>query len=98
VGVSTVVFSPDGKWLLTGSQESRLEASNLAASLSTMKHSIKLWEVGTWKNRLVLSITGMSRGFCGFSPDGQMLAISKADIGSTLLVQHCSTAFPMDEN
>jgi WD40 repeat protein len=85
VGVNTVVFSPDGKWLLTGGQDSRLEPSNLAASFSAMKHSIKLWEVGTWKNRLVLSFTGMSGGFCGFSPDGQMLAISKADIGSTVL-------------
>lgn len=85
VGVNTVAFSPDGKWFLTAGQESRIDPANFAASMANLKHSIKLWEVGTWQERLALPFTGMTGGFSGFSPDGHMLAVGRADSISTTL-------------
>jgi WD40 repeat protein len=85
VGVNTVFFSPDGKWLLTAGQESRIDPANFAGSMASLKHSIKLWEVGTWQERLALPFTGMTGGFSGFSPDGHMLAVGRAESNSTTL-------------
>jgi WD40 repeat protein len=76
VSVNVVAFSPDGKWLLTSGQDSRLDPNNFAASMATMKHSIRLWETGTWQPRLSLPFIGMTGGFRGFSPDGRTLAVS----------------------
>jgi WD40 repeat protein len=75
VGVSVVAFSPDGRWLLTTGQDSRIDPGNFAASMANLKHSIKLWEIGTWRQGLSLQFTGMTGGFRGFSPNGQTLAV-----------------------
>ena len=80
VGVSEVYFSPDGRWLLTAGQESRIDPTDLGASMANLKHSIKLWETGSWQLRLSLPFIGMTGGFRGFSPDGRTLAIGRGNL------------------
>ncbi len=80
VGVSGVAFSPDGKWLTTAGQDSRLDPANVGGSLAAMKHSIKLWDTGTWQLRTSLPFIGMTGGFRGFSPDGRTLAVSRGNL------------------
>ena len=77
VGVSIVAFSPDGKWLATAGQESRLDPRNVGASLAAMQHSIKIWDTATWQLRASLPFVGMGGGGLGkFSPDGRVLAVT----------------------
>ena len=80
VGISGVYFSPDGKWLVTMGQESRIDPTNLGASVANLKHSIKLWETGSWQLRLSLPFIGMTGGFHGFSPDGRTLAVGRGNL------------------
>ena len=74
--VSLVAFSPDGKWLGTSGQDSRLDPANRGGSFATMKHSIKLWDTGTWQVRTTLTFVGVDGGLGKFSPDGRILAVT----------------------
>src|SRR5208283_399363 len=61
--VNSVAFSPDGRFLATASEDK----------------SVKLWEVGTWRN--VRTFTGHMRAvaIARFSPDGRWLASGSID-------------------
>jgi WD40 repeat protein len=48
--------------------------------VANLKHSIKLWETGSWQLRLSLPFTGMTGGFHGFSPDGRTLAVGRGNL------------------
>jgi len=76
VGVSGVALSPDGKWLATSGQESRLDPAHLGVSLASIKHSIKLWDTGAWQLRTVIEFVGIGGGLGGFSPDSRLLAVT----------------------
>jgi WD40 repeat protein len=80
VGISIVAFSPDGRWLVTAGQDSRIDPTNVGASMANLKHSIRLWEFGTWQSRLSLPFIGMTGGFRGFSPDGSTLAVGQRNL------------------
>ena len=84
VAISILAFSPDGKWLATSGQDSRLDPTHLSTSLAVMKHSIKLWDTATWQLRTSMPFVGMGGGGLGkFSPDGRMLAVTSQN-GVTL--------------
>lgn len=80
VGVGIVAFSPDGKWLLTAGQDSRIDPANMGPSMANLKHSIKLWETDTLQLHLSMPFIGMTGGFRGFSPDGRTLAVGRGNL------------------
>lgn len=78
VYLTTVAFSPDGRWLLTGGMETQLSGPPGAFPRPTAEVAIKLWEVATWKLQKSFSFATSEAPAVAFSPNGQILAIEKA--------------------
>jgi WD40 repeat protein len=62
-GVFSVSFSPDGKFLASGSWDNK----------------VKVWEVGSWREVATLRGHGGSVWSVTFSPDGKFLASGSGD-------------------
>lgn len=58
-----VCFSPDGRWLVTGSRQG--------------EGTLVVWDTRTWKEQWRMSPPGLYDGFA-CSPDGSLLAVSKS--------------------
>jgi len=76
--LTTVAFSPDGRWLLTGGLETQVSRPFVEVPRPTVEVSIKLWDVATWKVQKSFSFATSEAPAVAFSPNGQILAIEKA--------------------
>ena len=66
-GAFGVAFSPDGRRLATG---------------GTARDAVKLWDMSTYRELVVLSGQGSMFEFVAFSPDGQWLAANSTPEGN----------------
>ncbi len=76
--ISALAFSSNGRWLLTGGQETPPRPANGAAHNLVADWSIKVWDVASWKRRVSLSFSRIGAPCAAFSPDAHRLAIEKS--------------------
>ncbi len=75
---NSLVFSRDGRWLLTTGQESLKIPVDLHTFTGTTEYRVKVWDVSTWKERAsvsypqVLTLSGV------LSPDGKRIAVERS--------------------
>jgi WD40 repeat protein len=77
VSISALAFSADGRWLLTAGAETPATARDQAGNF-VAAWGVKVWNVGTWTERLHQSFSGTSAPCATFSPDSHQLAVQKA--------------------
>lgn len=76
--VNGVDFSADGRWLLTTGQESRIVPGYMPPRDWKPERGVKLWEVGTWQPKMVVTFTAAGGACAALSRDGHRVAIEKA--------------------
>jgi WD40 repeat protein len=74
--VSSVSFSPDGKFLASGGGDDRTVK---VSEIGRLEWTVKVWEVGSWREVATLRGHGDSVTSVSFSPDGQFLASGSWD-------------------
>jgi len=77
LGVAALAFSRDGRWLLTGGQETPFTGSHVAVPNPVVVFGIKLWNTSTWKEQKVISFPRYGAPIAAFSPDGHRFALEK---------------------
>lgn len=97
--VSTVVFSPDGRWLTAGAHEEKRELGARGGLLLSTRGIVKVWEAGS--GREVRTISADADGLrdlraLAFSPDSRMLVAAFERGG--MKVWDAATWQPIQEN
>lgn len=76
IGVSTLAFSADGKWLLSSGQETPVTFIR-QGQMGPVEMQVKLWDAQTWTIRQSWTFNRIGAGTAAISPDSRMVAVEK---------------------
>lgn len=104
IGVSTLAFSADGKWLLSRGQETPVMFVR-QGQIGPVETQVKLWDAQTWNVRQSWAFNRIGAGTAAIAPDSRTVAVEKdwnlvelIDIASGASLGTFVTADPRAQN
>ena len=76
IGVFTIAFSRDGKWLLTAGQETPVKFVQ-PGQISPVETRVKIWNTANWTEHLSLPFNRIGAGRASFSSDVRTLMVTR---------------------
>jgi WD40 repeat protein len=73
LSISSLAFSGDGRWLVTGGYETQVSRRD-----GTSEWRTRVWDTATWNERMSLAFLTTGGRCAAFSPDGHLLATEKS--------------------
>jgi WD40 repeat protein len=77
LSIIALSFSGDGRWLLTGGQETPARLPRIGGQLSPVETRIRIWDTATWTQRGSMAFNRIGSGAASLSPDSRILIVEK---------------------
>ncbi|HXJ06574.1 MAG TPA: WD40 repeat domain-containing protein [Candidatus Acidoferrum sp.] len=77
LSVIALSFSRDGRWLLTGGQETPARFPSIGGQMPPIETRIRVWDTTTWTEHYSLAFNRIGSGAASFSPDSRILIVEK---------------------
>jgi WD40 repeat protein len=77
LSIIALSFSGDGRWLLTGGQETPVRLPSIGGQMSPIETRIRIWDTTTWTEHYSLAFNRIGSGAAWFSLDSRILIVEK---------------------
>jgi WD40 repeat protein len=77
LSIITLLFSGDGRWLLTSGQETPVRLPHTGGQLPPIETRIRIWDTTTWTEHGSMAFNRIGCGAASFSLDSRILIVEK---------------------
>jgi WD40 repeat protein len=77
LSIIALSFSGDGRWLLTGGQETPARLPSIGGQMPPIETRIRIWDTTTWTEHYSQAFNRIGSGAASFSPDSRILIVEK---------------------
>jgi WD40 repeat protein len=105
LSVIALSFSRDGRWLLTGGQETPARLPRIGGQMPSIETRIRIWETTTWAEHYSQAFYRVGSGAASLSPDSRIVIVEKDwdlielfDIASGMSLATLTSADPLSHS
>jgi WD40 repeat protein len=77
LSIIALSFSGDGRWLLTGGQETPMRLPSIGGQMPPIETRIRIWDTTNWTEHFSMAFNRMGSGAASFSQDSRILIVEK---------------------
>jgi WD40 repeat protein len=77
LSIIALSFSGDGRWLLTGGQETPARLPSIGGQMPSIETRIRIWDTTTWTEHYSQAFNRIGSGAASFSLDSRILIVEK---------------------
>ena len=77
LSITALSFSGDGRWLLTGGQETPMRLPAIGGQMQPIETRIRIWDTTTWMEHSSMSFNRIGAGAASLSLDSRILIVEK---------------------
>ena len=105
LSIIALSFSGDGRWLLTGGQETPARLPSIGGQMPPIETRIRIWDTTTWTEHYSQAFNRIGSGAASFSLDSRILIVEKGwdlvelfDIASGMQLATFTAADPLSHS
>ena len=77
LSIIALSFSGDGRWLLTGGQETPARLPSIGGQMPSIETRIRIWDTTAWTEHYSVAFNRIGAGAASFSPDSRIVIVEK---------------------